>query len=217
MVSGEIFELSDFVLMYYWIMLMSVQIGVFKDYVEFFQSLIFEVGFMYFFVSYVIFSVVVLYVVYLFKVGCEQYIICVIQYYNVSLEGFRNVCFDISEGNSEVFFIWFMLNFFYVLGFIMQSLFQVLDRKDRILGVEWIFMLQGVIVVFYFIFEYLQYGWVKDMLILCGWKDFDLDKFFDKWFDIFLLWVWELWKDLFNVVIYEIVFFVLRKCLLFVS
>lgn len=216
-VSGETFELSDLALMHHWTMSTSVQTGAPKDHVEFFQSLIPEVGFTHPFVSHAILSVAALHVAHLSKVGREQHIIRAIQHHNASLEGFRNACSDISEGNSEALFIWSTLNSLYVLGLTTQSPLQALDRKDRILGVEWIPMLQGVTAVLHPIFEHLQHGRVKDMLTLRGWKDLDPDKPSDKWLDTPLSRVRESWKDSPNAATYETAFSVLRKCLLFVS
>jgi hypothetical protein len=215
--SGEAFELSDLALMHHWTVSTSLQTGVPKDHVEFFQSVIPEVGFKHPFVSHAILSVAALHVAHLSKLDREQHIIRAIQHHNASLEGFRNAVADINEGNSEALFIWSTLNSLYVLSLTTQSPLRALDRNDRILGVEWIPMLQGVTAILHPVLEHLQHGRVKDLLTLRGWKDLDPDKPFDNWLETPLSRVRESWKDSPDAATYENAFSVLRKCLLFVS
>lgn len=214
---GDTFELSDLALMHHWTLSTSLETGIPKDHVEFFQRVIPEVGFTHPFVSHAILSVAALHIAHPSKAGREQHIIRAIQHHDRSLEGFRNAVSDISKSNSEALFVWSTLNSLYVLSLTTQSPFQGLDRKDRILGVEWIPMLQGVTAVLPPILEHLKHGRVKELLTLRGWKDIDPNKPLDNWLDARLSRVRESWKGSQDAATYETAFSVLRKCLLFVS
>jgi hypothetical protein len=113
--SGATFELSDLALLHHWTVSTSVQTGVPKDHVEFFQRIIPEVGFTHAFLSHAILSVAALHLAHLSEVGREQHIIRAVQHHNQSLEGFRDAVSRICEGNSEALFIWSTLNSLYVV------------------------------------------------------------------------------------------------------
>ncbi|KAL2210917.1 C6 zinc finger domain-containing protein [Sarocladium strictum] len=203
--------------MHHWTMSTSMQTGVPKDHVEFFQNIIPEVGFRNPFVSHAILSVAALHIAHLSEVDRQQHIIRAVQHHNAGLEGFKDAVSEISKENSEALFIWSTLNSLYVLSLATQSSLQVMDRNDRILGVEWIPMLLGVTAILHPIFEHLQHGRIKNLLTLRGWKDLDPDKPFDGCLEAPLSRVRESWQDSIHAATYEAAFTVLRKCLLFVS
>ncbi|KAF5667246.1 UPC2-like regulatory protein [Fusarium heterosporum] len=144
------------------------------------------------------------------------------RYHNEGLQGFKRVMHQRSDDVADALFAWSSLNLFYVFaisGRLGKGIWEesgAVDRKDRLLGKNYIPMIRGIQAVLTPSYDILSQGALRELLILGNWDDIDPDKQLDAEDQYFCL-TREAWKNNPDAATYEETLHILRRCRMFMA
>ncbi|KAH7368395.1 hypothetical protein B0T11DRAFT_63899 [Plectosphaerella cucumerina] len=219
--SPHTFQLDALALHHHWTLHTSLTISGESNFAGIWQNIIPELGFRYPFVTHSIMSLAALHIAQTRDPHDKQLVAQAAEHYNVALRGFREEVAEITESNSEALFCWCLLNVLYVFAMSTLQVPGTSDRtsgrKDRILGVELIPMIQGIEAVLGPTHNHLRFGRLAILMSLGNWDELDPGPLQSHGPDGFLCQIRQTWANNSDAATYEEALRILRKCRLFVK
>jgi hypothetical protein len=219
--SPHSFQLDDIALHHHWTLHTSLTISGESHFAGIWQNIIPEIGFRYSFVTHSVISLAALHMAQTRSPREKPGLVArAAEHYNVALRGFREEVAHITESNSEALFSWCLLNVLYVFAMstlqVSGTADKISGRKDRILGIELIPMIQGIEAVLAPTHNHLRFGRFAILMSLGNWDELDPGPLQSHGADGFLCQTRQTWANSSNAETYEEALRILRKCRLFV-
>ncbi|KAF4946416.1 hypothetical protein FSARC_14203 [Fusarium sarcochroum] len=181
-----------------------------------------EIAFKHPFVMQALLGLTALHIAYLDPQQRLKHIADAAHCHNQGLEGFRNALNSTNDGIADALFIWSSLNLCYVFGISgrlgedLGDEFSNGNRKDRMLGVEWIPMVRGIQAILVPTFPTVRSGQLSELLIIGNFEDIDPDKEMNP-DDQHFCQTRSAWENSTDAQTYEKTLSVLRRCRMFMA
>ncbi|KZL73090.1 sterol uptake control protein 2 [Colletotrichum tofieldiae] len=217
-------DTSDMALLHHWTISTSLSIYKSSDVDALWQVVFPQIGFKHPFVLQGILSLSALHLAYKDSSNNSPYVKRATHHHKKALQGFQQAVSHVTDDNSNALFAWSLLNAFYVFGILGQELRndaeQVssrFDRRDVVLGVEWIPMMRGVVAVLGPTSDYIRSGPLKPLMSLGNWDSINPDQTSSEPVDGYLCSTREAWQSSTDSEVYDEALWILRKCYLYMQ
>ncbi|KAH6879864.1 hypothetical protein B0T10DRAFT_496318 [Thelonectria olida] len=216
------FGIQDMALLHHWTISTSLDILKATDMSAYWQVMFPQIAFKHPFVVYAILSLAALHLAYLNQSDKHSHMVDAARYHSMALQGFQDAVSHVRSENSDALFVWSLLNLLYVFTTSGRLSDDVEDRrarssrKDRILGAEWIPMIQGIEAVLQPTHNTLKFGPLYQIMRVGNWLELDPDKLSDV-DDKYFQQVQTSWERSADARTYDDALWILRKCRLYIA
>lgn len=207
-------------LLHHWTVSTSLKIFKTDDVSVCFQVLFPQVAFQHIFAMHAILSLSALHLAFLNPTDKKRHMADAARLHNKALQGFHQAVSQADSRNSEGLFAWATINLLYVFGMsgrLSDDITSInFNRKDRILGAEWIPMLRGVEAVQAPDAVSIRTGILGKLTNIGNWFDINPETDLDPQ-DAYFRNARASWEGSPNAETYDEALWILRKCRIFIA